>query len=132
MITGFKNFIMRGNVVDLAVAVVIGAAFTGVVTALVDGLLNPLVALIVGDTDLTTVLTWAVGPNDTVFSIGVILDPLLKFLLVALAIYLFIITPMNRLAARRKTGEEPEPKAPAEDVLLLQEIRDLLAARPRN
>ncbi|WP_199422974.1 large conductance mechanosensitive channel protein MscL [Actinotalea solisilvae] len=129
MITGFKNFILRGNVVDLAVAVVIGAAFGAVVTALVDGLLNPIVALIVGDTDLTQVLTWAVGPNDTVISIGLILDALLKFVLVALAIYLFIIVPMNRLAERRKAGAEPEPQAPAEDVLLLQEIRDLLAAR---
>lgn len=129
MINGFKNFILRGNVVDLAVAVVIGAAFGAVVTALVDGLLNPLVALIVGDTDLTQVLTWTVGPNDTVISIGLILDALLKFLLVALAIYLFIIVPMNRLAERRKQGAEPEPAAPAEDVLLLQEIRDLLATR---
>lgn len=129
MINGFKNFILRGNVVDLAVAVVIGAAFGAVVTALVDGLLNPLVALIVGDTDLTQVLTWTVGPNDTVISIGLILDALLKFLLVALAIYLFIIVPMNRLAERRKQGAEPEPTAPAEDVLLLQEIRDLLATR---
>lgn len=130
MINGFKSFILRGNVVDLAVAVVIGAAFTAVVNALVEGLLNPLVALIVGNTDLTRVLTWSMGPNDTVFSIGLILDALLKFLLVALAIYLFIIIPMNKLAARRKEGEEPEPEAPAEDVLLLQEIRDLLAARP--
>lgn len=129
MINGFKNFILRGNVVDLAVAVVIGAAFGAVVTALVDGLLNPLVALIVGNTDLTKVLTWEVGPNDTVISIGLILDALLKFLLVALAIYLFIVVPMNRLAERRKKGAEPEPEAPAEDVLLLQEIRDLLATR---
>lgn len=130
MISGFKNFILRGNVVDLAVAVVIGAAFSSVVTALVDGLLNPLVALIVGNTDLTQVLTWTV--NDTRFSIGLILDALLKFLLVALAIYLFIITPMNRLAERRKVGAEPEPTSPPEDVILLQEIRDLLAAQRRD
>lgn len=129
MITGFKNFILRGNVVDLAVAVVIGAAFSAVVTALVDGLLNPLVALIAGDTDLTQVLTWTVGPAGTVISIGLVLDALLKFLLVALAIYLFIIVPMNRLAERRKAGVEPEPEGPPEDVLLLQEIRDLLASR---
>lgn len=129
MINGFKNFILRGNVVDLAVAVVIGAAFSSVVTALVDGLLSPIVALIVGDTDLTRVLTWEVGTAGTVISIGLVLDALLKFLLVALAIYLFIVVPMNRLAERRKAGVEPEPEGPPEDVLLLQEIRDLLATR---
>ncbi|WP_182113223.1 MULTISPECIES: large conductance mechanosensitive channel protein MscL [unclassified Actinotalea] len=129
MISGFKNFILRGNVVDLAVAVVIGAAFSSVVTALVDGLLNPLVALIAGDTDLSQVLTWSVGSQGTVFSIGIILDALLKFLLVAAAIYFFVVMPMNRLAERRKQGAEPEPASPPEDVLLLQEIRDLLAQR---
>lgn len=130
MIDGFKNFIMRGNVVDLAVAVVIGAAFATVVTALVDGLISPLIGAIFGQVDLTGVWTFEV--NNAVFSIGLIVDALIKFLMVAAAIYFLIVLPMNKLAERRKAGIEPEPEAPAEDVLLLTEIRDLLAAGRRE
>ncbi|WP_240675630.1 large conductance mechanosensitive channel protein MscL [Cellulomonas endophytica] len=127
MITGFKDFILRGNVVDLAVAVVIGAAFAAVVTALVDGFLNPLIAALFGSPDLSQAMTFTV--NGAQFSIGLILGAIINFLLVAAAIYFVVVVPMNHLAARRKAGAEPEPEAPAEDVLLLQEIRDLLAER---
>ena len=127
MINGFKSFIMRGNVVDLAVAVVIGAAFGKVVTALVEGLINPLVAAVFGQPNLAGVMTFTI--NNAEFSIGRVLDALLSFLFVAAAIYFFVVLPLNTLAERRKRGVEPEPKAPAEDILLLQEIRDLLAAR---
>ena len=127
MIIGFKNFIMRGNVVDLAVAFVIGAAFATLVTALVDGLINPLVAAVFGAPDLSQVAQFTI--NGAVFQIGSILGAGLNFLLVALAIYAIIVAPMNHLAERRKAGVEPEPEAPAEDILLLQEIRDLLAER---
>ena len=127
MLAGFKTFIMRGNVVDLAVAVVLGAAFAGVVGSLVEGLINPLIAAIFGQPDLTRVWTFEI--NDAVFTIGAILGAAMNFLLVAAAIYVIVVLPMNTLAERRKAGIEPEPEAPAEDVLLLQEIRDLLAAR---
>lgn len=127
MLAGFKNFILRGNVVDLAVAVVIGAAFTMVVTALVDGLINPLIAAIAGQRDLSEV--WMFEVNGAVFSIGMIVGAIINFLLIAATIYFLVIMPMNHLAARRKAGIEEEPPAPAEDVLLLQEIRDLLAER---
>ncbi len=127
MIDGFKNFIMRGNVVDLAVAVVIGAAFGAVVTSLVDNFINPLIAAIVGQPDLTGL--WAFTINNAEFSIGAIIGAVINFLLIAAAVYFLVVLPMNRLAERRKAGVEPEPEAPAEDVLLLQEIRDLLAAR---
>ena len=127
MINGFKNFIMRGNVVDLAVAVVIGAAFGAVVTSLVDNFINPLIAAIVGQPDLTGL--WAFTINNAEFSIGAIIGAVINFLLIAAAVYFLVVLPMNRLAERRKAGVEPEPEAPAEDVLLLQEIRDLLAAR---
>ena len=127
MITGFKNFIMRGNVIDLAVAVVIGAAFTSVVTALVEGLLNPLIAAIFGQPQLDAV--WVFEINEARFTIGAVLGAIINFLLVAAAVYFVVVMPMNALAERRKRGVEPEPAAPAEDVLLLQEIRDLLAAR---
>ena len=128
MLKGFKDFVLRGNVVDLAVAVVIGAAFGTVVTALVDGLINPLIAAVFGSPDLTGVGVFEV--NEAIFSVGLVLDAIVKFLIIAAAIYFVIVMPMNKLAERRKKGMELEPEAPAEDVLLLTEIRDLLARRP--
>jgi large conductance mechanosensitive channel len=128
VMVGFRDFISRGNVVELAVAVAIGAAFTAVVTAIVTGLINPLIAAIFGQPNLKNVWTFTI--NGAGFSIGLILDALLKFLLTAAAIYFVIVLPMNALAARRKRGDAPEPAAPSEDILLLQEIRDLLAGRP--
>ena len=124
---GFKDFISRGNAIELAVGVVIGAAFTTVVTSIQDGFIGPLIAAIFGEPDLTGVAVFEI--NGAVFSIGLILDALLKFLITAAAIYFVIVLPMNKLAAMRKRNEEPEPEAPAEDVLVLQEIRDLLAAQ---
>lgn len=128
MIAGFKKFILRGNVVDLAVAVVIGAAFGAVVTSIVEGLINPLIAAIFGQPNLVNV--WSFTVNGALFSIGLILNAVVNFLLVAAAVYFVIVLPLNTLAERRKKGVEPEPSAPAEDVLLLTEIRDLLAKRP--
>lgn len=124
MIKGFKDFIMRGNVVDLAVAVVIGAAFAGVVSAIVDGIINPLIAAIFGQPSLAGVWTFTI--NNAVFSIGLVLQALFNFAAVAAAIYFLVVAPMNALAARRARGEEPAPAAPAEDIVLLSEIRDLL------
>lgn len=127
MLKGFKEFIMRGNVVDLAVAVVIGTAFGKIVTALVNGLINPLIAAIFGKTDLTGV--WNFKINGAEFSIGLILDAALYFLFVAAAVYFFIVMPLNKLAERRKRGQEPEPAPLTTDQELLTEIRDLLSAR---
>ncbi len=127
MFKGFKEFLLRGNVVDLAVAVVIGAAFGSVVTALVKGLINPLIAAIFGKPDLTKVGEFTL--NNSVFSIGLILDAVLNFVLVAGAIYFVIVVPMNKLMAMRKKGEEPEPESPSEEVLLLTDIRDALRTR---
>ncbi|MDC7123108.1 large conductance mechanosensitive channel protein MscL [Cellulomonas fimi] len=125
---GFKDFISRGNAIELAVGVVIGAAFTTVVTAIQNGFIGPLIAAIFGQPDLSDL--WSFTINKAEFSIGLILNALLQFLITAAAVYFVIVLPLNALAARRKRGEEEEPKAPAEDILLLQEIRDLLAARP--
>ena len=124
MIKGFKDFIMRGNVVDLAVAVVIGAAFAGVVSALVEGVITPIVAALFGQPSLAGVWTFSI--NNAVFSIGLVLQAVFNFLAVAAAIYFLVVVPMNALAARRSRGEEPAPAAPAEDIVLLTEIRDLL------
>jgi large conductance mechanosensitive channel len=130
MIDGFKKFLLRGNVVDLAVAVVIGAAFTTVINGVVQGFINPLIAAIFGETDLTGVGNFKLNGAD--FSIGLILDALLNFVLVAAAIYFVIVLPLNKLNERRQRGQEPEPEVVPEDVALLREIRDLLAERDRG
>jgi len=127
MLAGFRNFIMRGNVIELAVAFVVGAAFVAVVKALVDGLITPLIAAIVGKPNLDGAMIVTVNNADFLF--GAVLGAIINFVLVAAAVYFLIVAPMNKLAERRKAGTEPEPEAPAEDILLLQEIRDLLAAR---
>lgn len=127
MINGFKQFILRGNVVDLAVAVVIGAALGAVVTSIVENIITPLLAALGGVPDASGLWTFTI--NEAVFSLGAVIAAIVNFLFIAAAVYFVIVMPMNKLAERRKKGVEPEPKAPAEDVLLLQEIRDLLAAR---
>jgi large conductance mechanosensitive channel len=104
MLSGFKQFILRGNVVDLAVGVVIGAAFGGVVTALVKSLIEPLIALLVGKPDFTAV-TFTVG--STVFPIGAFITAVVNFLLVAAAIYFFVVTPINALIARARRSQAP-------------------------
>ncbi|PVU83471.1 large conductance mechanosensitive channel protein MscL [Cellulomonas sp. WB94] len=127
ILNGFKDFISRGNAIDLAVAVVLGAAFGAVVTAIVTGIVTPLIAAIFGQPDLTAVGNFTLNHAD--FSIGLVLDGLLKFLLIAAAVYFLIVLPINSLAERRKKGLVEEPSAPSEDILLLQEIRDLLAGQ---
>jgi large conductance mechanosensitive channel len=126
MIKGFKEFIMRGNVVDLAVAFVMGVAFAAVVQALVVGLINPLIAAIFGQPNLDDVGTFTI--NGAAFSIGVFLTALLNFLFVAAAIYFFVVVPMNAYKSRRGTNEVIEEE-PAEEVVLLRDIRDSLQHR---
>lgn len=127
VLDGFKDFIMRGNVMDLAVAVVIGTAFTALIGAVVSGLFNPLIAAIFGATNLSEAGRFTL--NDSVFEPGLVLDALVKFLVIAAAVYFVLVAPLNAFAERRKKGIEPEPTGPSEDVLLLQEIRDLLLAQ---
>ncbi len=138
VLEGFKDFIARGNAVELAVGVVVGAAFTAVVGAVQDALISPLIGWIFGKPNLENL--WNIGPytwrtpgpgEDPIAAIqvGVILNALIQFLITAAAIYFLIVLPLNALAARRKKGQEDEPAAPAEDILLLQEIRDLLSQR---
>ncbi|GAA1586177.1 large-conductance mechanosensitive channel protein MscL [Kribbella karoonensis] len=127
MLKGFKEFIMRGNVVDLAVAVVIGAAFGTIVTAVVNNFINPLVAAIFGKADASKLFFFKI--NGAEFHIGNIVQAALNFLFVAAAVYFFIVMPLNKLAERRKRGVEPEPDPLTTDQELLTEIRDLLRAR---
>jgi large conductance mechanosensitive channel len=123
MIKEFREFILRGNVVDLAVAVVIGAAFSAVVAAFVADFVTPLIAAVGGKPDFAR-LTFTI--NDSTFRYGHFLNAIFTFLIVAAVIFFFVVKPLNALAARRK-HEPEEPKAPAEDIRLLGEIRDLLA-----
>jgi large conductance mechanosensitive channel len=129
MIQGFKNFIMRGNVIDLAVAVVIGAAFTGVVTSFTNNLINPLIAALGGSNVNGLGFRLVSGNPKTTLDFGAVITAIINFLIVAVVVYFLVVTPMNLLAERRRRGQEPEPAAPAEDILLLQEIRDLLRQR---
>ena len=105
MISGFREFIMRGNVIELAVAVVIGAAFGAVINSFVADVLTPLLGLVGVPDFKDAVLT--VGEADVRY--GLFLNALLAFLLVALAIYLFVVSPMNALEARRQRGQEETP-----------------------
>jgi len=126
MIKGFREFLMRGNVVDLAVAVVIGTAFGKVINALVVGFINPIVAAIFGKPDLTSVGNFTIGKGE--FHLGLILTELLSFFFVALAIYFFVVVPMNKLNERRARNAEVVEVGPTE-VELLTEIRDSLRTR---
>jgi large conductance mechanosensitive channel len=134
MIKGFKEFILRGNVIDLAVAVVIGAAFTAIVTAIVEGLINPLIGFLfqVGDlSDWNFTVPTLFGGTST-FAIGAILVAVINFLAVAAIVYFVFVFPMNkfkeRAAARAGVADpadDDRPKLPTEQELLVQ-IRDLL------
>ena len=101
---GFREFVLRGNVVDLAVAVVIGAAFGSVVTALVENLVTPLIAAIGGQPDFGEL---AFTVNGSRFGYGAFVNALISFLVIAAAVYFLVVVPVNRLTARFKT--EPEP-----------------------
>ena len=101
---GFKAFLMRGNVVDLAVAVVIGAAFGAVVTALVKDLLTPLIAAAVGKVDFSAIQFTV---NGSKFPIGDFVNALISFVFIAAAVYFFVVLPMNRLMTLRRRGEAP-------------------------
>ena len=124
MLKGFKDFLLRGNVIDLAVAVVIGTAFTAVVTAFTESFLQPLIGLVGGGgvTGGTTTV------NGQAFTWGDFINQVITFLLTAAVIYFVVVLPMKTLAERRRRGEEAAPVVPSQ-VELLVEIRDLLRAQ---
>jgi large conductance mechanosensitive channel len=104
MLSGFKQFILRGNVVDLAVGVVIGAAFGTVVAAFTKDLLTPLIAALIGKPDFSA-LTFTV--NGSVFAVGDFINAVISFLLIAGAVYFFVVTPVNALVARMRKAPAP-------------------------
>lgn len=120
---------MKGNVVDLAVAVVIGAAFGAVVTALVDSVLMPLISALAGSPNFDSFAMVTINGNDIKF--GVLLTAIVNFLLIAAAVYFVIILPMNKMieARNRRLGITPAEDEVPEDVKLLTEIRDALQGR---
>ncbi|MDR7279782.1 large conductance mechanosensitive channel protein MscL [Catenuloplanes atrovinosus] len=126
MIKGFKDFIMRGNVIELAVGVVIGTAFTALVTSFTKSFLEPLIKLATGGTGE---LKGAWSPTAGIsFEYAAFINQVITFLMTAAVVYFLVVYPMNKLAERRKRGEEPEPDAPSDEVRLLTEIRDALIA----
>ncbi|ALU41293.1 mechanosensitive ion channel protein MscL [Kocuria flava] len=129
MLKGFKEFIMKGNVLDLAVAVIIGAAFAQVVNAMVEAVLMPAISALVGSPNFDSFAMVTLNGNDIRF--GVLLTALVNFLLVAAAVYFAIVLPMNKMieARNRRLGITPAEEEADPQVQLLTEIRDALTQR---
>ena len=127
MIKGFKEFILRGNVIDLAVAFVIGVAFAAVITAFVENIINPLIAALFNADNLNNSLVLHVGSSDLRF--GAVIGAIIQFLLIALVVYFALVVPMNYLRKQSflKHGTQPDADPPPSELELLTQIRDLLA-----
>jgi large conductance mechanosensitive channel len=123
MFKGFRDFVLRGNVIDLAVGVIIGAAFKTIVDKFVEGVINPALGAVVGQPNFDDALV--AGP----IQFGVVLTALVNFVLTAGVIYFVLVLPMNKLMARVKAA--PPPADPPAQEKLLAEIRDLLKAQAR-
>jgi large conductance mechanosensitive channel len=119
MIKEFRDFLLRGNIVDLAVAFVIGVAFGAVVNSLVDNLLMPVIAMIIGKPDFSD-LTFTI--NDAVFRYGAFITDVISFVAIAGAVFFFVVKPMSALTARRHAAEEVEPTNEERMVELLERI----------
>lgn len=138
MIKGFKEFILRGNVIDLAVAVVIGAAFTGIVNAIVGSVFNPLIGALFNAESLAKALPVGIpttsGGTATLY-FGAVIAAVIQFVLVALVVYFALIIPINYLKRvsflRKEAGVVDDKPAPPTELELLAEIRDLLARQAR-
>jgi large conductance mechanosensitive channel len=131
----FRAFIMRGNVVDLAVGIIIGVAFTGVVNSLVKDIFTPIIGLLVGGIDFSNIFVTLKGPHTATLAdaqkagavtlnFGVFINTVIQFIIVGFAVF-WLVKALTRLHVR----EEPAPAAPPKSEVLLQEIRDLLAAK---
>lgn len=144
MLKEFQEFINRGNVLDLAVAVIIGGAFGKITTSLVDQVIMPVIGLIIGGVDFSSLgfvlrdrelyssVPEAVAAGAPVIQLGAFLNTVINFLLIAIVLF-FIVRAFNdvrKRMERKAEAEEAAPAAPAEDIVLLTEIRDLLARRP--
>jgi large conductance mechanosensitive channel len=130
MLKEFRDFIARGNVIDMAVGIIIGAAFTAIVTSVVDDLVNPLIGLFVGGVDFSSV---RIGVGDAQFMVGNFINAVIKFLIIAWVVFLLVksVNAIRDRALRRAAEGKPEPEAapPPPQEVLLAEIRDLLKER---
>ena len=127
MLREFKEFLMKGNIVELAVAFVMGVAFAAVVNSFVNDLIMPILAMIFGKPSFDD-LTFTI--NDAVFRYGSFFNAVLSFVLIAAAIFFVVVKPYNMYMERRRQGLEPEPPAAKSDeVIVLEEIRELMRTR---
>jgi len=126
MVKGFRDFIMRGNIVDLAIAVVIGVAFGALVTTATNALIKPLIGVFMGGGAQGGTFT----VRGQIFDVGAVITAIITFLITAAVVYFLIVVPMQKIAARRSRGDADVPTpAPTDEAVLLTEIRDLLASR---
>lgn len=128
MFKGFKKFIMRGNVFELAIAVVMGTAFTAVVTAVVTNLINPLIAALGGSNIKGLSVTLIAANTKTTIDFGAVITAVINFVIIAAVVYFAFVMPMAKIMERRAKGKEPEAAALTE-LDVLTEIRDLLRER---
>ena len=134
IVAEFKEFINRGNVMDMAVGIIIGGAFTAIVTSLIDNIINPLISIIANGGQVGQGLSLQIG--SAVIDFGAFIGAIINFLLIALVVF-FMVKGMNAMQAKtkhmlhmdEKEEEEAAPEEPAEEVVLLREIRDALAAK---
>lgn len=131
MFNGFKKFIARGSVIDMAVGVVMGGAVTAVVNSIVKNIINPLIAIIFGKPDLDGVITITI--NGATISFGAVIGSVLNFLIIAVAVYFFIVLPINKLREmgvnflnieKEKTDEEKRKEREEKMIKVLEDIRD--------
>ena len=133
MLQGFKDFILRGNVIELAVAVVVGSAFQAVVDNFVSAIVTPIINA--AGSPESSGLGFSLRSDsaemaqNTFINFSTIINALIVFIITAAVVYFIFVLPMNKLSERRKKGVEPEPEAPSEEIILLQEIRDELRGR---
>jgi large conductance mechanosensitive channel len=132
MIKGFRDFVLRGNIVDLAIAVVIGTAFAKVVDTLVSSIIQPILNALPGVSvnELSYTIRGGALASKTTINFATIISSIIVFVLTAAVVYFLVVVPMARIQQLRATGQAPEPEAVPEDTLLLREIRDALGARP--
>jgi large conductance mechanosensitive channel len=128
MVKGFKEFLLRGNVVDLAVAVIIGAAFGAVVKAFADDFVGGLIGVIGGTPNFDTA---GIEIGDGKIIIGTTVTALINFVIVAAVVYFVVVVPMKTIMARSAKDADAETPAPTDEAVLLTEIRDLLKAQQR-
>ncbi len=129
MFAEFRKFIMKGNVIDLAVAVILGAAFTAIVTSLTNDIIMPLIGVVLGGVDFTTL---SIQVGEATVAYGLFIQAIINFLLIALVLF-FIVRSINKLMERLKKEEAAAPPPePSAEVKLLSEIRDLLKKSPQG